>query len=135
MTRRVVYFIITAAVMLMGLLSRKFMFIFPSSIAPFVGDMLWAMMVYFGFRFLFPKLELLKSFNIALIFSYIIEISQLYQVDWINTIRKTTIGGLILGHGFLWMDLISYSIGIIIAVIIDKALNHTKQMKGVHKNV
>ena len=126
MTRRVVYFIITAVVMLMGLLSRKFMFIFPSSIAPFVGDMFWAMMVYYGFRFLLPKLELLKSFNIALIFSFIIEISQLYQSDWINTIRKTTIGGLVLGHGFLWMDLISYSIGIIIAVTIDKALNHIK---------
>ena len=126
MTRRVVYFIITAAVMLMGLLSRKFMFIFPSSIAPFVGDMFWAMMVYYGFRFLLPKLELLKSFNIALIFSFIIEISQLYQSDWINTIRKTTIGGLVLGHGFLWIDLISYSIGIVIAVIIDKALNYIK---------
>lgn len=126
MTKRVVYFIITIVVMLMGLLSRKFMFIFPSSIAPFVGDMLWAMMVYFGFRFLFPKLDLLKNFNIALIFSFTIEISQLYQANWINAIRKTTIGALVLGHGFLWMDLISYFIGITIAVIIDKFLNYTK---------
>lgn len=129
MTRRVVYFIITVVVMLMGLLSRKFMFIFPKNIAPFIGDMFWAMMVYFGFRFLIPKLELLKSFNIALIFSFIIEISQLYQSDWINTIRRTIIGGLVLGHGFLWIDLISYSIGIIIGVIIDKVLNHAKSSK------
>lgn len=129
MTKRVVYFIITVLVMLMGLLSRKFMFIFPSHIVPYVGDMLWAMMVYFGFRFLFPKLELLKSFNIALIFSFAIETSQLYQAEWINIIRKTTIGGLVLGHGFLWMDLISYFIGIIIALIIDKVLNHAKFIK------
>lgn len=123
---RIGYFIITVVVMLMGLLSRKFMFIFPTIIVPFVGDMLWAMMVYFGFRFLFPKLGLLKNFNIALIFSFAIEISQLYQADWINAIRKTTIGALVLGHGFLWMDLISYFIGITIAVIIDKFLNYTK---------
>ncbi|WMT80408.1 hypothetical protein [Terrisporobacter mayombei] len=45
MTRRVVYFIITVAVMLIGLLSRRFIFIFPKSITPFVGDMFWAMMV------------------------------------------------------------------------------------------
>lgn len=122
MTRRVVYFIITAVVILMGLLSRKFMFIFPKNIAPFIGDMFWAMMVYFGFRFLIPKLELLKSFNIALLFSFTVEISQLYQSDWINIIRRTIIGGLVLGHGFLWADLISYSIGTIIAVIIDKNL-------------
>lgn len=129
MTKRVLYFVITSLVMLMGLLSRKFMFIFPKNIAPFIGDMFWAMMVYFGFRFLLPKLALLKSFNIALIFSFAIEISQLYQSDWINTIRKTTIGGLVLGHGFLWMDLISYTIGVIIAVIIDKALSHAKSNK------
>ncbi len=129
MKKRVLYFIITSLVMLMGLLSRKFMFIFPKNIAPFVGDMFWAMMVYFGFRFLLPKLALLKSFNIALIFSFAIEISQLYQSNWINTIRKTTIGGLVLGHGFLWMDLISYTIGVIIAVIIDKALSHAKSNK------
>ena len=129
MTKRVLYFIITSLVMIMGLLSRKFMFIFPKNIAPFIGDMFWAMMVYFGFRFLLPKLSLLKSFNIALIFSFGIEISQLYQSDWINTIRKTTIGGLVLGHGFLWMDLISYTIGIIIAVIIDKVLSYAKSNK------
>ncbi len=129
MTKRVLYFVTTSLVMLMGLLSRKFMFIFPKNIAPFIGDMFWAMMVYFGFRFLLPKLALLKSFNIALIFSFAIEISQLYQSDWINTIRKTTIGGLVLGHGFLWMDLISYTIGVIIAVIIDKALSHAKSNK------
>lgn len=45
---------------------------------------------------------------------------------WINAIRKTTIGALVLGHGFLWMDLISYFIGITIAVIIDRFLNYTK---------
>ena len=129
MTKRVLYFIITSLVMIMGLLSRKFMFIFPKNIAPFIGDMFWAMMVYFGFRFLLPKLSLLKSFNIALIFSFGIEISQLYQDNWINSIRKTTIGCIVLGHGFLWMDLISYTIGIIIAVIIDKALSYAKSNK------
>lgn len=123
MKKRVIYFIIAIAVMVMGLLSRRFMFIFPNSIAPFIGDALWAMMVYFGFRFLFPILELLKNFNIALIFSFFIEISQLYQADWINTIRRTTLGGLVLGYGFLWEDLISYFIGIVIGVMIDRILN------------
>ncbi|MGL5378728.1 DUF2809 domain-containing protein [Clostridium sp.] len=123
MKKRVMYFVITVIVMFMGLLSRKFMFIFPKDIAPFIGDGLWAMMVYFGFRFIFPKLDLFKSFVIAIAFSFAIETSQLYQSDWINTIRNTTLGGLVLGHGFLWFDLVSYSIGIIIAVIIDKVFN------------
>ena len=120
MKNRIKYFIVTIIIMFMGLLSRKFMFIFPKNIAPFVGDMLWAMMVYFGFRFLFPKINIIKSLVIAFLFSFSIEISQLYQAQWINNIRNTTIGGLILGHGFLFEDLISYSIGIILGCVVDK---------------
>lgn len=120
MKNRIRYFIITIMIMFMGLLSRKFMFIFPRNIAPFVGDMLWAMMVYFGFRFLFPKLNITKSLVLAFLFSFSIEISQLYQAQWINNIRNTIIGGLILGHGFLFEDLISYSIGIILGCVVDK---------------
>ncbi|MGX4600076.1 ribosomal maturation YjgA family protein [Faecalimicrobium sp. JNUCC 81] len=120
MKKRITYFIITISVMFMGLLSRKFMFIFPKSIAPFVGDMFWAMMVYYGFKFLFLKLTNLKSFLVAIIFSFSIEVSQLYQADWINNIRATTLGGLVLGYGFLWEDLISYNIGIVLGVAIDK---------------
>ena len=120
MKNRIKYFIITIIIMLMGLLSRKFMFIFPRNIAPFVGDMLWAMMIYFGFRFLFPKLNIIKSLVLAFLFSFSIEISQLYQSEWINNIRNTIIGGLILGHGFLFEDLISYSIGIILGCVVDK---------------
>lgn len=120
MKKRLNYLITTIVIMIMGLLSRKYMNIFPKSIAPFIGDMLWAMMVYFGLRFLNPKLKIITTLILAIIFSFSIEISQLYQADWINNIRSTTIGGLILGHGFLFEDLISYSIGIIIGAIINK---------------
>lgn len=123
MGKRIRYLIITFIVMIMGLLSRKFMFIFPKAIAPFVGDMLWAMMIYFGFRFVFLKLKIKENFILSIIFCFGIEISQLYQANWINAIRNTTLGGLVLGHGFLWMDLISYSLGIVIALLIDKLLN------------
>lgn len=49
---------------------------------------------------------------LALAFSFCIEISQLYQAHWINAIRQTRLGGLVLGHGFLWGDLVSYTLGV-----------------------
>ena len=61
----------------------------------------------------------------AIIFSYSIEISQLYHAPWIDSIRNTTLGGLILGFGFLWSDLVCYTIGIIIGIIIDIIINKT----------
>ncbi|MCU9812947.1 ribosomal maturation YjgA family protein [Paraclostridium sp. AKS81] len=119
MKKRLRYLVITIFIMIMGMLSRKYMNIFPKVIAPFVGDMLWAMMVYFGLRFLIPKLKLVKTLTLAIIFSFSIETSQLYQADWINNIRATTLGGLVLGHGFLFEDLISYGLGIVIGCLLD----------------
>lgn len=116
---RIKYVVVTMFIMIMGLLSRKYMNIFPKAIAPFVGDMLWAMMVYFGLRFLIPKLKLTKTLILAIVFSFSIETSQLYQADWINNIRATTLGGLVLGHGFLFEDLISYSLGIVMGCLLD----------------
>ena len=116
---RIKYLVVTVFIMIMGLLSRKYMNIFPKAIAPFVGDMLWAMMVYFGLRFLIPKLKLTKTLILAIVFSFSIETSQLYQADWINNIRATTLGGLVLGHGFLFEDLISYSLGIVMGCLLD----------------
>lgn len=124
-----IYALITLIVMTLGLASRKFMFIFPDTIAPFVGDALWAMMTYFGFRFLFPKFNLLRGFILAMIFSFTIEFSQLYQAEWINDIRSTTLGALVLGHGFLVEDLISYTIGIILGTLLDTLTNRLKFTK------
>jgi len=59
---------------------------------------------------------------VALVFCYSIEVSQLYHSPWIDTIRNTRIGGLVLGRGFLWSDLISYSIGIAIGSLLDKLI-------------
>lgn len=116
---RIKYLVVTVFIMIMGLLSRKYMNIFPKTIAPFIGDMLWAMMAYFGLRFLIPKLKLTKTLILAIVFSFSIETSQLYQADWINNIRATTLGGLVLGHGFLFEDLISYSLGIVMGCLLD----------------
>ncbi|EGT3614735.1 DUF2809 domain-containing protein [Clostridium perfringens] len=116
---RLKYFSLTILTMILGLLSRKFIAYLPDLIAPYLGDVLWATMVYFGFRFLFPKNKTEICFLVAIIFSFAIEISQLYQAQWINNIRATTLGALILGHGFLWSDLICYTIGILIGCFID----------------
>ena len=41
----------------------------------------------------------------------------LYHAPWIDNLRQTTLGGLVLGFGFLWSDIFCYTIGIIIGVI------------------
>ena len=85
----------------------------------YVGDSLWAMMIYLGFRFLFPS-KSMKAFWFALTFCYLIEFSQLYHAEWIDTIRQNRLGGLILGFGFLWSDLVAYFVGILVGFYLEK---------------
>ncbi len=79
-------------------------------------------MVYFGFRLLFISSSLIKCLVVAFIFSFSIEFSQIYQANWINQIRATILGSLVFGHGFLFEDLLSYTIGIFFAFRLDSSL-------------
>ena len=121
---RLLYLILTIIVMVLGLLSRKISGL-PKIIELYSGDILWALMVFLLFAFLFNKKSTIFIISWAIIFSYSIEISQLYHAPWIDSIRNTTLGGLILGFGFLWSDLVCYTIGIIIGIIIDIMINKT----------
>jgi hypothetical protein len=114
------YMIAVLITIILGLASRKFSDLLPVFIAENAGDMLWAIMVYFGFRFLLVRKSLLTAITLSLFFSYLIEFSQLYQADWINQLRGTVFGALILGKGYLTVDLIRYAAGIILAAVLDK---------------
>ncbi|OOR13764.1 hypothetical protein BW897_06115 [Bacillus cereus] len=109
---RLLYVMFTIVVIILGLSSRKFAFSLPDLLNDYLGDALWALMIFVGFGFLFPKIETKKLAFISLIFCYGIEISQLYHAEWIDSIRATTLGGLVLGYGFLWSDLVAYTIGV-----------------------
>lgn len=117
--KRWIYLVVTLVIISAGLASRKYGNIFPEFITEYAGDTLWAAMVYFGIRFLFPSVSILKTATISLLFSYCIEISQLYQADWANAIRNTTLGALVFGHGFLWSDVICYTVGVMASATVD----------------
>ena len=112
---RLNYFILILFVLILGILSRKI-----SVIPLFIGDVLYAVLIYFGLRFLFIHLKTSKTFLLSLLFCFSIEILQLVQMDWLIGLRKTTLGHYILGQGFLWLDLLCYVFGSIVGYFIDK---------------
>ncbi len=111
---RLNYFVLILLVLILGILSRKI-----SNIPLFIGDVLYAVLIYFGLRFLFIHLKTHKTFLLSLLFCFGIEILQLVQIDWLIAIRKTTLGHYILGEGFLWSDLLCYVVGTLVAFLID----------------
>jgi glycopeptide antibiotics resistance protein len=115
---RLLYGSLTAVVMLAGFLSRRLLghYVF---IRVYAGDVLWAMMVFFGFAFVFRKWPTRKVAAVALCFSVCIELSQIYHAPWIDAIRQVPLGGLILGFTFVWSDLVCYSVGVGIGAMME----------------
>ncbi|MCU4188368.1 DUF2809 domain-containing protein [Flavobacterium sp. HXWNR29] len=119
------YFILILFVLILGILSRKI-----SDIPLFIGDVLYAVLIYFGLRFLLINLKTYKTFLLCLLFCFSIEILQLVQIDWLIAIRKTTLGHYILGEGFLWLDLLCYVIGALITFLIDWKFIKTQNLNS-----
>lgn len=67
-----------------------------------------------------PRRSLVWAMCLSCAFSWMIEFSQLIQTPWLIEIRSTVWGALILGHGFLVIDLIRYMVGILCMVMIDR---------------
>ena len=113
LTRRpLIYLVLTGITVLLGLLSRSQQTFLQEWSHLYMGDVLWALMVYWLLCFLFLKGSICRITGYSLCFCYSIELSQLYQAEWINFVRSTRLGGLVLGYGFLWSDLLAYSVGI-----------------------
>jgi hypothetical protein len=113
--KRWIILLALAGVVIAGLLSRR-----APGLPLWVGDALWALMIYLLVRLVFMKAMPLKVAAISLATCFIVEFSQLYQAPWINQIRATTLGHLVLGQGFLWSDLAAYTLGVITGFLLDK---------------
>jgi len=129
---RITYFILIILTIIIGLLSRHFKFV-----PLFIGDVVWALMVYFIMRFLFIGKSVKFAGIASLMFCFAIEFSQLYKAPWINELRHTLFGRLILGEGFLWSDLFCYILGIGLGVLVDELwgkTNHRSRAEFLNSN-
>jgi len=121
---RLILLVMLLVVIPSGLISRSYGKYLPEFIAVYAGDTLWAAAVFLTLRILFPVTGLLKSAVTALLISFAVEFSQLYQSPWLNQLRATLLGRLLLGSVFLWSDLVCYSAGIALTVVVLLIINN-----------
>jgi hypothetical protein len=106
------YLVLVLVVIGLGLASRRFAAALPSVLGKYPGDALWALMVFLLVGCLAPRWPSFRVALIALGLSFAVEFLQLYQAEWITSIRKTTLGHLVLGSHFHAMDLLAYVVGV-----------------------
>jgi hypothetical protein len=110
--RRGIYGLWLAAVIGTGLLSRSELIGLPPFWAKYLGDALWALMFFIGAAIVLPMSSTPVVAAIALAICSAIEISQLYHAPWIDAVRETWPGKLLLGSVFAWADFAAYLAGI-----------------------
>ncbi len=93
----------------------------PALVRAYAGDTLWALAVFLVLGLLLPRATTMRLAIGAALISYGVELSQLYRAPWIDALRHTTPGALLLGFGFQWSDLICYSAGILLGAAAESA--------------
>ena len=106
----VVWLALIALTIALGLASRHAGHL-PSVVADYAGDTLWALAAFLGIGLILPRASTWTVALLAMAFSVIIEVGQLSHAPWIDSIRRTTLGGLVLGFDFVWSDLAFYAAG------------------------
>ncbi len=117
---RFVYLLLAVATIALGLASRRLAGFLPNFINLGLGDALWAVMVYLFVGAIFNRWAVVRTATVSLAFCYFVEISQLYHAPWIDAIRATRMGGLVLGFGFLWSDMVAYTLGVAAVAIVEQ---------------
>ena len=114
---RPLYAVLTVMVIAAGLLWRSRFTPLPPFLTKYGGDALWALMVFVGLGLVFNKASTLRLALGALCFSWGVEFSQLYHAPWIDMVRSTLPGRLILGSTFNWPDLPAYALGVTMGAV------------------
>ena len=109
---RLLYATSALATIALGMAWRSHLLPLTPFLAKYGGDALWALMVFFIVRAVRPRSSLAWSAVVALGISFAVEFSQLYTAPWIEAVRRTRLGHLVLGSTFNPPDLLAYTVGV-----------------------
>ena len=88
-------------------------------IRPYVGDFFVVMLLYTLVRSVL-NISPLHTALAVLFYSYLLEFTQYLQLSRILGVDQSWIGRLILGNYFAWGDLIAYTAGILVVIVLEK---------------
>ena len=116
--RRLIYFLLLIFCIWLAFATRLHATWFPAFIATYGGDTIWAGQFLFFLRIIFIHTSLARLAFLNFSLGVLVEISQLYDAAWIDSIRSTVVGEALLGLGFLWSDIICYAVGTLVAYFV-----------------
>ncbi|MEO7211976.1 DUF2809 domain-containing protein [Mucilaginibacter sp.] len=102
-------------------------FVHDSIIRPYGGDFLVVILVYCSIK-AFLKSDLWVTAIGVLILSYVVEITQYYHLIYKLGWENSAIARNLMGTTFRWEDLLAYTLGMVLVVLIETWLAGLKQV-------
>jgi hypothetical protein len=87
-----------------------------------LGDALWGVMIAWWIAALVPGASFRTRVPAALAICFAVEISQRFHTPTLEALRQTTAGHLVLGSGFDPRDFVSYTLGVLAAMLLERML-------------
>ena len=107
------------------------LFVHDEIIRPHIGDLLVVILIYCFLRAFF-NLPVLTIAIATLLFSCIIEALQYFNTVQIFGLQNSKLATTVMGTSFSWIDILCYTIGIIIVLLIEKIFN-SNRFRGTSK--
>jgi hypothetical protein len=117
LTFRKHYFLITVLLFVTEVLIATFLH--DRIIRPNFGDFLVVILIYCFLRSFF-KVSIIKAAIATLVFAYLIECMQYLNLIQKLGLQNSKMANLILGNLFQWIDLLAYTLGIVLVLLIER---------------
>ena len=111
------YFILAAILFLIEVLIA--LFAHDNFIRPFFGDFLVVILIYCFIKSFFNSPVVLIAIAV-LLFSYLIEVLQYFNIVKILRLQNSNFARTVIGTSFEWTDLLAYTLGIGLVILLDK---------------
>jgi len=121
---RPVYAVAVLVVIALGLWSRSDAAGLPWVVAKYAGDALWGLVAFLGVGLVLPGLPTRAAAGLGVAFAGAVEASQLVHAPWLDAVRGTLLGGLVLGTPaatFAWGDIAAYLAGIAAGAVAERS--------------
>jgi hypothetical protein len=118
------FFFLTIILFLIELLIA--LFVRDSFVRPYVGDYLVVILIYCAVR-TFLKASVWKVAIGVLLFSYLVETLQYFQIVNRLGLENNIVAKTVIGYGFEWIDFVAYTLGIITVIALERKNLHKRK--------
>jgi hypothetical protein len=117
------YFV--ATLLLLGIEVCIALYVHDSFVRPYIGDLLVVIFMYAFFRS-FLDIPVTATVVGVLVFSFVIEIMQYFELVRLLGLEHSRLARILLGTSFAWADMIAYTAGALIILLVEKNRRRSK---------